>query len=191
MTLNELAKNDQLSTRAINVCQFHKLLDSDAILNYYHRHQTFGKLRYCGRKTNAELMYFCQKNYLPSPTVVEELPIPMILDHFSELQMEIYVDYTNSQLIKLSTRAKSAMHAILGEGYSITTLQKKFLAEPKLSISNIPNVGLKTYFELSKLKGSINIFIRELYLIRNMEHLFAIKHWKYINETFFKHVRGF
>ena len=60
-TLEQIASENILSIRAINVCENAQLSNLTEILLFYKTYQSFKNIRNCGSKTDDELITFCQK----------------------------------------------------------------------------------------------------------------------------------
>ncbi len=70
MTIEELAKIENLSNRFINVCSDNDIFSLSELLDFYKKHKEFRRFRNVGSKLNKELIDVCEKYLYPLETPI-------------------------------------------------------------------------------------------------------------------------
>src|SRR5690554_4848654 len=114
MTIDEIYKKEEISIRSYHVCKYHELNSISDLKKYYYKNKSFEKLRYCGRKSNEELIEICNKypdDYFENKeiNVKEENPLKDIISNLTRVQREVINSFIFVNTNSLSVRSKNAI----------------------------------------------------------------------------------
>ena len=155
ISLKELTEIENLSVRAVHVCEGSYLNDIVTILNYYWENNDFLHLRNCGQKSNTELIELCKKyeDFTTKPEIivpeiiVPENPVEKQIDSLTVRQKKILNNIINSQIRNLSVRTFNCIDKYSSSNYSLKGLSE-IIINPKFNYRNLRNVGKQTEDEL-------------------------------------------
>lgn len=189
MTIDEIYKKEEISIRSYHVCKYHELNSISDLKKYYYKNKSFEKLRYCGRKSNEELIEICNKypdDYFENKEikVKEENPLKDIISNLTRVQREVINSFIFVNTNSLSVRSKNAISFHLKNNLKVKNFTEKLLLSESFNVLNIKNVGAKCVPEIEIYISIIKDFIFEVNQTRDEKYLIALKNKFLIQRTF-------
>lgn len=189
MTIDEIYKKEEISIRSYHVCKYHELNSISDLKKYYYKNKSFEKLRYCGRKSNEELIEICNKypdDYFENKEikVKEENPLKDIISNLTRVQREVINSFIFVNTNSLSVRSKNAISLHLKNNLKVKNFTEKLLLSESFNVQNIKNVGAKCVPEIEIYISIIKDFIFEVNQTRDEKYLIALKNKFLIQRTF-------
>ncbi len=143
ITIEELYKLQEISTRSYTVCMRNGFYTTNDLRAYYTDHKAFTNLRNCGGKSNEELIEVCMKystDYIEKTKDQQENEnnLKTAISNLTQLQKDVINDFIVSETNKLSRRSNNAMQHYLKNDFSIENIaQKTFLKILHLKYVNL------------------------------------------------------
>src|SRR5690554_1236248 len=189
MTIDEIYKKEEISIRSYHVCKYHELNSISDLKKYYYKNKSFEKLRYCGRKSNEELIEICNKypdDYFENKeiNIKEENPLKDIISNLTRVQREVINSFIFVNTNSLSVRSKNAISLHLKNNLKVKNFTEKLLLSESFNVLNIKNVGAKSVPEIEIYISIIKDFIFEVNQKRDEKYLIALKNKFLIQRTF-------
>jgi len=152
ISLRVLAKHENLSARAKNLCENADLFYLSDILNFHKENGNFNKLRNCGTNSNRELLNICYKyeNAILKPT-------DNMFWHMAKLNASIL-----DEVKQLSNRTRNALLKYFKNKVTVEKLDKSRMLESGFNFHSIQNIGKKSVIELEKFCENIKWEIDEI-----------------------------
>ena len=150
ISLEQLAKMENLSICSSNVCEWNGLKNLTAILSYYWENNDFLGLRNCGSKSNIELIELCKKyeKYISQPEkIIPENPIEKQIDSLTIRQKKILNNSINSLIRNLSVRTFNCIDKYSNSNFSLIGL-REIIINRDFNFRNLRNVGKLSEDEL-------------------------------------------
>ncbi len=173
----QVANKENLSVRAINICQDNNLNYLHNILIYHYQHQKFRKLQSCGAKTERELIELCLRcldNEIDWNLFIQEQEIKqdeltkikeLSFTHLNKIQRHILEQYFINRIQSLSQRTINCLSNIIGNSVDFQTFFKA-VSKSNFTIKDLRNAGKKTEEEFTEFYHDIfiltNIFCSEI-----------------------------
>lgn len=189
MTIDEIYKKEEISIRSYHVCKYNELNSISDLKKYYYKNKSFEKLRYCGRKSNEELIEICSKypdDYVVNKDieVKNENPLKDIISNLTRVQREVINSFIFVNTNSLSVRSKNAISLHLKNNLKVKNFTEKVLLSESFNVQNIKNVGAKCVPEIEIYISIIKDFIFEVSQTRDENYLIALKNKFLIQRTF-------
>jgi len=165
-SLEELARNEYLSVRSINVCDNAGLKSLREILKFQEFNGSFASIRNCGVNSDEELINFC-RNYKDVLTLTfnNENDLKSKFRGLNPFQRSILNRHFDFLFTNLSVRARNGLNSISESSNQIEILEN--IIFPKHKFKSISNIGIKTVGEINLLKSELIQFINKLISIPN------------------------
>lgn len=188
MTLEELSNIEDLSVRSLNICRYNNLDTLSDILAYYNKHKSFKNFKYCGRRSNEELIKICRKYQSTiinsSSKETNENPLKKVIPTLTRVQRSILNSFIAVNTENLSVRSRNAIKSYLNYNLKIKHFTEKIFLSESFDVNNIKNIGKKSISELEVYFSIIKDFIFEVNQSKDEAHLISLKNRFLIQRTF-------
>lgn len=188
MTIDEIYKKEEISIRSYHVCKYNELNSISDLKKYYNKNKSFEKLRYCGRKSNEELIEICSKypdDYVVNKDieVKNENPLKDIISNLTRVQREVINSFILVNTNSLSVRSKNAISLHLKKNFKIKNFAEKVFFN-SVEIKHWKNVGAKSIPEIELYLNIIKDFVKEVSESKEEKYLISLKNNSLIQRTF-------
>lgn len=187
MTIEEVFRNKEISIRSFNICRYNKLYLISDLKKYYYKNKSFYNLRYCGGKSNKELIDICKKysddyvgnkeSEIKKKTITKD-----VISNLTRTQREVINSFIFIKTNDLSVRSKNAIFFYLKGNLKIKNFTEKILLP--FNIQNIKNIGAKCFLEIKAYISIIEEFIFKVQQTTDEKYLIALKNKFLIQRTF-------
>lgn len=167
MTISKISLSNRLSSRSYNICIDNELFDINSIVNFFLINKNFYKLKNCGRRSNNELVDFC--NEYINDCNLDDLScqknnnsLSNIILKLSEGQIKLLNDCIKKMFDELSVRSQNALSSYLTNKIDLFEIYNKILNLNDFKFNSIQKVGLKSEIELNSFVLRLINLINEL-----------------------------
>lgn len=159
MNLNDLRKQDKLSTTLYSICKRAGIETIEDLVSYLNTNGSFLKIINCGEKSDYELMKICIKNSeLQYVKKVEKQPTKLIViyEKLNPVHQQLINHFVHTTTVNLSERANSFIMELFPDKISMPILIEKVYDNKDFNINdfkfqkNYTKSALKKYFEVIK-----------------------------------------
>lgn len=180
ISLLKLAELENLSVRAVNVCNNAELENLADILYYFLEHKTFKKIRNCGNNTDLELLEVCNKyidGYVLPNIENDSVKIEPIKSEEEQLLLQlsgrkalVVNQYLRFLIAQLNVRPSNAIMSALGGDLTFKNYCDVFIIS-NFNFSNLRNIGKNSETELKIMHKRLLSFIREVIVLEDDNEL--------------------
>ena len=187
MKIEEFYKRKEISVRSYHVCKYNNLNSLRDLKEYFDIHNSFDKLKNCGKKSNEELIRVCNIYGLDplGDSLVDrgERCLKSIFLKLTRTQREVISSFIFVNTNSLSIRSKNGILLHLNNNIKIKNFTEKIFTD-SFDINNISNIGAKCIPEIEIYISIIKRFLIEVSESDDEKHLISLKNNFLIHRTF-------
>ncbi len=159
MNINDLRKQNKLSTGSNLICKRAGIETVEELVLYLNVNGNFLKLKNCGEKSNYELIQICISNSeLKYIKKVEKQPTKLIViyEKLNPVHQQLLNHFVHTTTVNLSERANSFIMELFSDKISMSILIEKVYDNNDFNINdfkfekNYTKSELKKYFDVIK-----------------------------------------
>lgn len=157
MTIEELFVNREISVRCYNICRYANIYTVDELISFYQRNKTFLELKYCGKKSEEELLSICQAYQINDEYLSQddEKAFSYIASQLNENQKDEINNFILAQSNELSVEIKNKLAHLLDNDFNVENFAEKILSLEAGGLTKVMNLRTAFTWELHTYMESI------------------------------------